>query len=495
MRGKRICPLPSPLCLFVLFLSIPACVAAAAQALSLPEAMATALSKNTNIRFSRIGEDISENQLKVRESIYIPFLRAEFSSAAFKKDALTPLDFTKQENNYFLASASAKNSAGGISSLNISTRRDVEFYSTGPVSREYASGAFLRYEQPLLKGFGRDITNLDIDKALYNRALSTRIYEDVKSQILSNVFREYFLLYRMTEELRLQGEIRKNTEEILGMVREKVEARVLPVTELKTVEAMLYMQDRQLLDLANRKRQQANRLMISIQNEPLQRSVEDVALLSTPDDVIRLFVEPEPAVARKRMEDEDIELTRRTTEMALLEKDKLKAVNDLKADLTVTLEAGVGGYDDESISKSIANLSPGNYRALLAGTLSLPVKNTAAENILAETKSKIDQVKIQISNRKNEIGKTSDELFENIGTVRKKQELDRSIVSLTKENLENEIERLLRGKSTAVNTFDYQTNFINAQFDMLNSTVEYALLIGQYYVYVGEMEIFIKPFH
>lgn len=476
-----------------LFISGPSSEGAETQMLSLSDALSTALQKNSLIRFSRLGENISENELNIQKSIYIPSLKANASSQYTNVPTLQ--DYTEQANNLYQLSASAKNTIGGTSSLNFMTRKDMAYLSSGPSAKEYTSEVFLRYEQPLLKGFGRDVTNLEIDKATLNKDWAFQLSEDVKSQILFNVYRDYFSLYRMTEELRLKREIRKNTEEIFEMVREKVEARVLPITELKTVEAMLSIQDKQILDLVNKRRQQENQLMLSIQNKPLPASVEDIVLLSGPDNVVKVFPEPEPSVTRKKMEEMDIELIRHANELALIEKDKLKAVNDLKPDLVVSLEAGIDGLDTSSATRSIGNISSRNYRTLIMGTLTLPVKNTAAQSSLAEKENKIEQVEIQISNRKNEIRKTADELFTNIETVRRKIELDRKIVALTKENLDNEIERLMRGKSTALNTFDYQTNFINARLDMLNTNMEYIMLIGSYYVYMREMGIFAKAVH
>ena len=74
--------------------------------------------------------------------------------------------------------------------------------------------------------------------------------------------------------------------------------------------------------------------------------------------------------------------------------------------------------------------------------------------------------------------------------VRKKGELNERIVALSKRNLENEIEKLVREKSTVLNTLDYQANLSNAELDMLATKIDYMLILGTSYLYRREMEVF-----
>lgn len=476
----------SALSIFIFLL--PSFAAAENISLSLSDALAAAVKQNSLLRFSGLGEKISDNELNIQKSIYVPTVSVDVSSEFYNTESQTIQGYTNQENSHYQIAAAAKNSLGGVTSLNLMSRKDKHNYLSGISAKEYTSEIFMRYEQPLLKGFGREITNLEIDKAALNKGITQQVSEDTKSQILFNVFRDYFLLHRSTEELRLKREIRKNTEEILEMVREKVDARMLPVTEQKTVEAMLSIQDKEILDLANRKKQQQNQLMMSIQNEPLAVSVDDVTLLSVPKDVVVIFSDPEPMATKNKMEATNMELLNLSNELALLEKEKQKAQNDLRPNFSLAVEAGIDGVDQNSLTNSIGNISTRNYRTAIMGTLAFPVENRAALNSLAKMESRIEQIKIQIANKKNEIRRVVDELFMNIVTVRKKIALDKEIVALTKQNFDNEIERLMRGKSTALNTFDYQTNYITARLGMLNTDMDFLLLIGSYFVYTRRMD-------
>ena len=188
-------PFRIQLCALCLLLSLADISPVRAQALSLSDALSTALRRNTIIRSSLLDEKISGYALSIKKSIYIPSVQAEFSSAINKTSVQTIEDYLRRVNNHYQISLSKKNSIGGTSSVNFSTRKDdISYMSSGFVAREYTSEAFFRYEQPLLRGFGRNITNLEVDKALLNKGLARKVAEDVTSQVLFTVYKDYFSL-------------------------------------------------------------------------------------------------------------------------------------------------------------------------------------------------------------------------------------------------------------------------------------------------------------
>lgn len=455
--------------------------------LSLEDALSAALKENKSLQYSRLNKDISDYTVALKRSIFIPEVQSSYSYSQNNTDNNLN-GHSGAKTDELLVSLSQANMIGGTASVNFSTARDANSFINGPDVSEYTSSVFLNYSQPVLKGFGREITNLEINKAVIDRDTANEAYEDTKANILFNVFREYFLLYSVSEELRLSVEIRKNTEEIYKMVDEKVKAQKLPITELNTLKAALLSQDKQLLDLASAKTKQQDRLMLAIYEEPKRAAVSEVVPATMPETVISGFTEPSIVESRTKIEDADIDLIQFNNDLKKLEKDRLKAVSGLKPDLSVSLEAGYDGNDLNNRRDSIGNISSSNYRALITGTLLFPVINRAARSDVLTTESRMEQARIQIMNRKGVIENTVDELFDDFQTVKMKMGLDREIVGISKNNLDNEIERLIGEKSTALNTLDYQTTYISAQIDMVRTLVDYMLLIGTYHLYTREIE-------
>ena len=475
----------------VLFTTWPVPTIAEPIQLSLSGAITIALKENKIINYYYIGNEIAYRRVDFEKAIYIPNLNLTGLTERYRWDSLTLDNYHKQAVDQYQISLSKKNPLGGTSSINFSTEKEGYVYNIPRINRkEYTSSIFLKYEQPLLKGFGRNMTNFNIDKAKMNKELAFQKSEDMKSNILYNVFRDYFLFYRATEELRLAREIRKNTGEIFNVVKEKVEMRRLPITDLNKMEAWLYTQDKEILELAFKRWQRQNQLMLSIYNDARGDSFKEMVLLTTPDDVIRDYKESPSLETKMKTENNDFELLQFKNDLKLYGKDMQKALNDMKPDLTLSMELGTDGYDFNRRSKSISDINSDNYRGILQGILSLPIINTAAKSKWLEVKGQVVQTNIQISNRRNIIENSVNEIYNDIEMVRKKKELNDKIVAISKQNLENEIEKLVRDKSTVLNTLDYQTNLLRAELDLLTTKVDYMLILGTTYLYRREMEVF-----
>jgi outer membrane protein TolC len=462
--------------------------------LALSDAASITLRENRSIKFYAIEQQISEDSVTFERSIYDPTIQSSYSYSRQKREDLSLSGVSEDESDNFLISVSRLNSLGGTSSINFSSSRDHSFFITGLETEEFSSSVAFRYDQPLLEGFGREVTETGISKSEFDREVARQQYEERKSNILFDVFQNYFLLYHIKEQLRLKHEIRKNTKDIRDMVSEKVNARKLPVIELNTLEAALVTQDKQILDIENSLMKQTNRLMLAMYESAKKGEFSGIELTVTPGALIENFIEPDNLAFRRKMESLDIDLITFKHEIKKLEKDLAKARSRMKPDLLVSTEFGFDGNDFHDRGDSLKNLSASNYHATITGTVQFPLKNSAARSDLSRIRGRINQFNIKTKNRINEIDNLVNELIEDFATVRKKMDLDRQIVAITRENLDNEVERLINEKSTALNTLDYQTDYLNAQISMIRTSVDYVILIGTYYKNIREIEEFMSTF-
>lgn len=457
--------------------------------MSLPEALSHTLGDNLILKQYQLGSSIAEELIRIEKSRYIPTVTASTLLETEKKAPLVSAAYHERfADDYRLALASL-NPLGGMTTLNLYSQREtLRPLTPGSSADLYSARTFLRYDQPLLKGFGPAVNNLPIEKAAISGKFANEQFEYEKATLLYQTYREYYILYRIMEELQLRNDMRKETANICAMLSEKVEARKLPVNELKTMESVRYMLDKDVLDLENRKKEQERRLQVAIRNRFNQE--EEIVPLTLPQVVIRNSTIPEDIQNTQRnIEKLDLTLLQLQSELKLAEKDRQKAIDDLKQDLRLSLEVGLTGNDANDRFKAISGISTNNYQMMLGLTFTLPVVNTAAESRLAEKSYQQEQIRLRIRNRGDEIKKAVLDLYSNLNTVRRKMELDGKIVEIAKENLDNEVERLMRGKSTSLNTSDYQTRYINAKQGMLDTTIEYVLLIGSYHLQTRKMEL------
>ncbi|MCE5244118.1 MAG: TolC family protein, partial [Desulfobacteraceae bacterium] len=162
----------------------------------------------------------------------------------------------------------------------------------------------------------------------------------------------------------------------------------------------------------------------------------------------------------------------------------------MKPDLSISAELGVSGYSPTDAGRSVKDISGDNYSARVKGTLMLPVKNTAARSRQSEVMNRIRQMEVQIARKEHEVEKTVQTLQADMETMRKRIALNEKVVSITDQNLRNETERLIAEKSTLLDTLQFQTDFSSARLSLVQSKVDYLMLVGTYRYFRREMETF-----
>jgi len=290
------------------------------------------------------------------------------------------------------------------------------------------------------------------------------------------------------EELRIKKEIRENTQAIFDVVKEKVEMRKLPVTDLNKMQTVLFIRDKEILDIENTMQQKKNQLMLSIFSNVDYYKQKDYIPSTSIDDIINVFRQPVLPEIMAKAESMDLEIISCENNSQLLSLELLKAKDDLKPELVGSIELGADGYDPDKYLRSTKNISTGNYRVLFSGSLKFPIRNTQALSKVKIAENKISQVELQKINRLQVVRNSIHELFDDLETVKSKVELSQKITSISRQNLDYEIERLVAEKSTVLNTLDYQTSLINAELDMIAAKLDYIILIGVCHFYQREME-------
>lgn len=477
------------LLLFWLFLP-PSGVYGAPVRLSLSEALKTTLRENKIIQAYSIGKAIAEDRIGAEKGIYDPFIS---SSTYWSRDKATILgNNTVGSLDSLIVSGGIgqKNSIGGTSSVNMSYEREVTKYQIPFRLEDNLSRIYFKYDQPILRGFGQAITNLKISRAKIGREFSEQQYEEMKSGAVYAAYKAYLNLYLSLEQERLTREVRQSSEEIYRIVREKYEVRKLTVTDLNKIEATLLQQDNELVRLRNAIAQNRRELLFAIYNDAGGPEDAEVDPVTSPDRIAAVasaFQKEETLGLKKKY---DFDLISMRNDLSLLEKDLVEARDAMKPDLSISAELGVSGYSPTDAGRSVKDISGDNYSARLKGTLMLPVKNTAARSRQSEVMNRIRQMEVQIARKEHEVEKTVQTLQADMETMRKRIALNEKVVSITDQNLRNETERLIAEKSTLLDTLQFQTDFSSARLSLVQSKVDYLMLVGTYRYFRREMETF-----
>lgn len=357
---------------------------------------------------------------------------------------------------------------------------------------DYQSSINVRYILPLFEDAGGDVNLADVRRAEIRKRLAAQKNDDQQAQVLFNVYRDYFDLYEVLRELDIQREILTFTERIRNVVQEKVDKRTLPINALTQIKAALLRQKNRIEDLKNSVRVKQYELMLSIYDRPQVEEAIKIHPTTSPD-----FVSDQVSVTSRRStiqkaKTNDIELIELIKQKRILLERELEAENKLYPDVTLTSEAGFDGYDLNRRSDSIDDISDDNYHVLFQGTISFPWDEKTARNRLRSIEQEIQQYRHRIANRTNEIKKTVTELFDDIETTRKQLNQSSKISDLSEKNLNQEIERLVAGKSTVLDTLQFQRDYSEARLDELGERIRLIQLKGMNYLFRRDMRTLFK---
>ncbi len=491
-RGRRGAG-PGTGLVLLLLLAVAAPAADDAQAppaldLTLSRALADARIHNRELAVYQLGATMARREEAAQQAKYIPGFA--WSTDWAKSRHLSPgiEDPSRQEQYTSAAGFTRDNTLGGKADLNVGISRQylLESGSAGEPDA-YNAGIYLKYAQPLWRNRGPDMANLEIEKARVRARQGALAADTGEQRLLYEVFLAYFQLLTTREIWRENCAIRTNSARVYEIIREQVERRKLLISDQKRMQATLLIQDRAIAGLEQRIRHEEDALYFAIYNQPRPVPAAPIGLLTDPGALLDRFAPGAVTGMLAAADTHDGLLRDLRSAQALLEQDLRKAANDMRPELNMVLGTGIEGYDAASAARAFGDIAPGHYEVSAAGVLALPVRNTAARERFLRANEDLRRVELQAANRQAALVNAVREFYEDWDTSRRKLELGRAIVELSRQNMGHELERLVAAKTTVLNTLDYQNALIAAEVDLRLTQFDCLVLLGTYHQWRGDM--------
>ena len=158
--------------------------------LSITDCITSALAKNLDISIDRIAPQLAQAQTLSARGIFDPALQLQlqYGAAIYQLSSTSTQGYSTQTSNYGL-SLTQLTPFGTQFSLNVNSSSSQE--SLGILFAEYSSLANVNVTQPLLRGFGTDITQAQIRNARIGESVADAQYLSQLEQIISNVVSAY----------------------------------------------------------------------------------------------------------------------------------------------------------------------------------------------------------------------------------------------------------------------------------------------------------------
>lgn len=466
----------------MLFISIFTQRAHAEQAsieLSLNEAIGIAVEKNLDVRAEFYNPAQFEADVNRNRAIYDPLFTAQ--TAYGDNSAAQPISGgTVGSAQTFNVNSSISQLlwSGGTAALNFNNAFNSND-SSAPLQNYWQTGLALSISQPLLKNWGREVTEANIRISQISKYASL---ERLRTRLLTTVAQvrnEYFKLYSLREQLTATKVSLELARTILKETKSRVAAGVLPAMETLNAEFGVVTREKDLIDAERGVSDQLDVLRLLLQLNPQV----DVQTKDQPSHE-RYIVAEDVAVKRALSRPELLE-QRRNLELTELQTRVFS--NRLRPDLSLNAAANLNAVD-RSYPRDLEKIgsfdSPGWSIGLL---FSYPLGNGAAENDYRKSRLKVEQTNLQIKSLEQTIANDVRSALRSISSGYKQIEVaDRGAI-FAEERLRAFIRKSEVGLATTKDVLDVENDLDIAKNNQISAVVSYNNAITRLWQSTGEL--------
>ncbi len=364
--------------------------------LTLAEAVKMAVEKNLDVRAELYNPAIQEAEIRKNMGIYDPTLSAQtdyLNSTTANVILGTPNPLGSQTTQ-FNAGLSQLFFTGGTATLSFNNTyySNDKTSSTSGYAAYWQSALGVNINQPLLKNFGRETTELNIDVSRLGKKVAIEHFQQKLVSTVAQVRNEYYKLFSLREERDVKKVSLELALKILAETRARVKAGVMPSMEILNAEFGVASREKELIDSERSVNDQIDVVRQLLQ---LPQSLQ-IITLETPS---RSEYEISEKDEIKRAIDTRPELKELKYNLKMAELQSRVAGNKTRPDLALTASLSSTGLD-RKFSGDMDRLATFDYPAWGVGLVfSYPIGNSSAENDYRKSRLKIDQSLLQLKNQ------------------------------------------------------------------------------------------------
>jgi len=341
-----------------------------------------------------------------------------------------------------------------------------------PIDPSYESELRLSLVQPLLRGFGKTVTEQQILFAVKDRELSVQDIRQRAFDILSQVRDTYYEVLRLRSDLSYRETSVALAQKVLDENRVRVEVGVLPPVEILEAEVGLKTRERELLD-AQRAYQDAIDDLALLLDVTGSLEVAEAELaapeLATDEEAgLRAAVEKRPDLLRQLKAIERVGIERKVARNQLLP----------KVDLTASYSHKGFGQDYDDDMDLLARDDLRNWEIGL--NLSYPLGNREARNDYLRSRLRQKGESARLVQLREEARTEIRAAIRLLEVSRKKIEVASRGRDLAEEKLRTLLKRMEVGLATTRDVLEGEDDRSQARTDLSSSLAGYNKAVTGY---------------
>jgi outer membrane protein TolC len=450
--------------------------------LTLKEAIKMAVEKNLDVQAALYTPASAEADIYKNLGIYNPLLSllANYQNSS----TLSPNSFitggmavARQKSITYNAGVSQLVPTGATLGANFNNSWNDNNYGIG---KYYQSNVTLSLTQPLLKNFGRESTDLNINVARFTREGSLEQFKVKLLDTISQVKSQYYQLYSLRKNLEVKRTSLNLAEAILKNTQAQVKAGVLPAMEILNAQFGVATQQKNLIDAERALKDQVDALRLLLQ----LNDVTDIIPVDSPfrddykvDDnqAIQHALASRPDLRQQRVNLKSSELQSRVARNQTLPE------LDLKASTALT------GLSD-TYNRDLERAGSGKYPIWIAGLqFTYPLGNDAAKNDYIRSKLAVEQNKIQIKSLEETIANDVRTTARAVRSGYLQLDVTARGRAYAEEVLQAYIKKQKVGLATTKDVLDELNNLVTAQGNEIQAVTDYNNAIVAFWKATGEL--------
>ena len=475
--------------------------------LSLEDAVITALRRNLGLQVQRYRREQSHEVIRQTKGIFdlgLSIDTATFEENSPAASALEGADIRQSEGTNLDLRLDQLLSTGGVVSFvwdNLRTESNSIFSAVNP---SFNVGMDAVFTQPLLSGFGDNVTKRNIYVARNNSRISLEALEQSVILAVQDVEAAYWDLVEGQEQLKVSLESLELAKELHEMNRIQVEVGTMAPLELVQSEVGVATREEEVLRAETRANDAADRLrqLLNLEGD----AVWTTPILPTTDpERDRITIDVDQSIAAALAERS--ELRQQGMVIENLELDQRVFANLVKPRLDLQLRYGYNGLGGDvniggggPFDPRPPEIVPGGYGDALdqvveaefegwSGGLvfGYPIQNrearaqsTIADLALAEGRTELDELRLAVLTEVRRTVRAVEAAAEAIDLAKKSTEL-------AERNLDAEQKRYENGLSTSFTVLEIQEDLTQARSREVTAIASYRRALVAYYRAMGKL--------
>ncbi len=457
-------------------------VPTAPRVVTLRQAERIALEQNLNLKAQTFDLLAGEAAVRREYGLYDPRLGLSLVLAENKErlNSLFANDAIRTEQFQYDASLTQRVPTGGTAALDfLNQRMDTTLGPTPDINPNYDSMLRLSLVQPLLKNFGKPVTEQAIRFAVKDRERSVQALRDQAFAVIGGVRDAYFEVLRSRDELAYRETSVEVARRVLKENRARVDVGVMAPIEILEAEVGLQSRERDLLD-AQRLYHDALDNLALLLNLREELAVADEPLTAPP-----LATDPEGGYRTALVGRPDVQGRLREIERLQIEQDVAKNARLPALDLSAAYaHKGLGGdYGDD-----LGDIGDGSFPNWEIGlNLTYPLGNRAARNEVLRNRVRLKGLQARLNQLHEEVRTEIRVTIRLLEVSAKKIEVTSRGRELAEEKLRTLLKRKEVGLATTRDVLEGEEDLAQARTDQIAALAEYNQAVTQYLRVTGQL--------